>query len=365
MPQSCHIERVTAAANIISMAHELGFDLAGIAPAVRSPTADQFFQWLENGHHGNMQWLDKGERRADPSLVLEHARSIIVVGKSYYTQDPPDDVWKDPLRGRIARYAWGPDYHDVITPTLAQLSGFIRDKHPAENCRYYVDTGPVLERSFAALAGLGFVGKNTLIISPAHGSYIFLGVILTTLELEPSQGADPPSELLFQTAEGHVKLGSCGSCTRCQTICPTHAFPAPFILDSRKCISYLTIELKESIPVDLRPLMGSWIYGCDACQEVCPWVHRIAEPGSHAFLSWDPDRYAPRLTDLLQLDQDGFRRKFKGTPMKRTKRRGLLRNAAVALGNSGDPSVKPALENALHDEEPLVREHAAWALDRL
>jgi epoxyqueuosine reductase len=199
---------------------------------------------------------------------------------------------------------------------------------------------------------LGFIGKNSLLIHPKMGSYLFLGEILTDLDIE----GDAPSP---------EPVGTCGSCRRCQDICPTHAFPAPFILDSRLCISYLTIELKSAIPLELRPLMKNWIYGCDECQSVCPWVKQYAKPGAKRFLAFDAERFAPRLVDLLQMDDAGFRDLYGKTPIVRTKRRGLLRNVAVALGNSGDVSALPALEKALGDSEPLVREHAQWAIERI
>ncbi len=342
----------TLTARIRDKALELGFDRVGFAPAQRARRADAFGQWLDRGYAGDMKWLHKDpERRSDPRKVVDGARSVITVGFSYYTGDLSPEIWDDPSRGRIARYAWGNDYHDELTPLLRQLAEFVRDEGgPDTGTRYYVDTGPVLEREIAAEAGLGFVGKNTLLIQPRGGSYLFLGEIITTLSLEH----DPPSE-----------SGTCGSCTRCLDICPTHAFPAPYILDSRKCISYLTIELKDAIPEAMRPLLGNWIYGCDECQSVCPWVRRYAQPRELDFLRPDPEQAAPRLLELMALDDQGFRDRFRGTPMRRTKRRGLLRNVAVALGNWGDPSATPVLERALNDSEPLIQEHAAWALDRI
>jgi epoxyqueuosine reductase len=292
---------------------------------------------------------------------------VVVVGLSYFVLNPPPELWHDPARGRIARYAWGLDYHDIMLPRLRELGQFV-DKISGQTCsqRAYVDTGPILERDFAAQAGLGFIGKNTLLISPKMGSYLFLGEILLDLELDydlpaPDGGAscqiDPPGT--------SKRVGTCGNCTRCLEVCPTHAFPAPYILDSNLCISYLTIELKGSIPLHLRPLLGNWIFGCDECQEICPWVRRFSQPTRAEFLAYDPEQVTPKLTELMQLDETGFRLRFKGMPLKRTKRRGLLRNVAVALGNWASPEALPVLERALQDPELLIREHAAWAIEQI
>lgn len=349
-------------------AYALGFDLIGVAPASRAPHAEAYRRWLARGYQAQMAWLGRDpERREDARLALPGAQAVVVVGLSYYVLDPPPEIWDDPARGRIARYAWGLDYHEVMLPRLRELGDFIdRASGRSLTQRSYVDTGPVLERDFAAQAGLGFIGKNTLLISPRLGSYLFLGEILVDCELEfdepaPNGGAtchiDPPGAA--------KRVGTCGNCTRCLTICPTHAFPAPYILDSNRCISYLTIELKGAIPLALRPLLGNWLYGCDACQEICPWVRRYSQPTRESFLRYDPDQIAPKLIDLMQLDEAAFRARFKGSPLKRTKRRGLLRNAAVALGNGGNPEALPALTQALADPEPLIREHAAWAIDQI
>ena len=354
--------------SIKEKAYELGFDLIGIAPAGRAPHAEAYRRWLEHGYAGQMQWLARApHRREDPRQVVPGARSVIVVGLSYFVLDPPADLWADPARGRIARYAWGLDYHEVMLPRLRELGHFIEKQvGHSLNQRAYVDTGPVLERDFAAQAGLGFIGKNTLLISPKLGSYLFLGEILVDIELEydepsPDGGASchtgPPGE--------SKRLGTCGNCTRCLEICPTHALPAPYILDSNRCISYLTIELKGSIPVELRPLLGNWIYGCDECQSICPWVRRYAQPTRENFLNYDPDSVAPKLVELMALDELTFRQRFKGTPLSRIKRRGLLRNVAVALGNWGDPAALPVLAQAQQDPEPLIREHVTWAIAQI
>jgi epoxyqueuosine reductase len=301
-----------------------------------------------------MAWLAREpERRSDTTRVAPDARSIIVVGISYFIADPAPEYWNDPLRGRIARYAWGRDYHNELLPRLRELAAWINAEAGRQVSRQaYVDTGPMLEREWAERAGLGFIGKHTLLIHPAWGSYLFLGELLVDLELEP----DLP---------GGERLGTCGNCRRCQDICPTHAFPAPYILNSRLCISYLTIEHRGVIPKDLRPKMGNWIYGCDECQQVCPWVKQFSKPGRTRFLKYDPEWVAPRLMELLTLDEEGFRARFRGTPILRTKRRGLLRNVCIALGNSGREEAIPALERATRDPDPLIAEHAKDSLARL
>ena len=348
-------------------AYELGFDLIGIAPANRAPHADAYRRWLSQGYAANMHWLGRNpERREDPRNVIPDAQSVVVVGLSYFLLDPPDELWNDPSRGRIARYAWGLDYHDVMLPRLRELGEFIDKEvgHPV-NQRSYVDTGPVLEHDFAAQAGLGFVGKNTLVINPGMGSYLFLGEILINLELDYDEPSPDGGASCHIPGESK-RVGTCGNCTRCLDICPTHAFPAPYILDSNRCISYLTIELKEDIPTELRPLLGNWIYGCDECQEICPWVRRYSQPTRETFLQYDPEQVAPKLLDLIELDDVTFRKRFKGSPIKRVKRRGLLRNVAVALGNWGSPKALSALESvAASDPESLIREHASWAINQI
>ena len=344
-------------------AYDLGFDLIGIAPAERAPHAAAYQHWLDQHYHAEMGWLERDpDRGSDPRQVVTRAKSVLVVGLCYFTLNPPDELWHDPLRGRIARYAWGLDYHDVMLPRLRTLGDFAAQEAGALNQRAYIDTGPMLERDFAAQAGLGFVGKNSLLINPRWGSYLFLGEILLDCDLDYDEPATTGGAILPQS---NGKMASCGQCTRCLTACPTQAFVAPYILDSNRCISYLTIELKGTIPVDLRPLLGQWIYGCDICQEVCPWVRRYAQPNRQPFLRYDPEWAIPKLVDLMALDEAGFRARFHGSPIKRTKRRGLLRNVAVALGNSGQPEVIPILQQALHDPEPLIRDHAAWAIAQL
>lgn len=367
-------------------AYELGFDLIGVAPAKRAPHADAYASWVDSGYAATMGYMARDvARRQDPRQVVPGARSVMVVGLSYFVADPPADLWNDPSRGRIARYAWGMDYHEVMTPRLRQLAEFIADETRREvQSRLYVDTGPVLERDFAAEAGLGFIGKNTCLINPTMGSYLFLGEILVDLELDYDEPAsDSGASIGFEARQrpviinrgenngletsppGTPRVGTCGACTRCLETCPTRAFPAPHILDSNRCISYLTIELKGSIRLDLRPLIGNWIFGCDVCQSVCPWPRRFSRPTRLEFLDYDPERVAPKLLDLISLSDDEFRTRFRRTPLWRAKRRGLLRNVAVALGNWGDPQAIPALRRALADHEPIIREHAAWALAQI
>jgi epoxyqueuosine reductase len=341
---------------IVEQAEGLGFDLVGVAAAGQAPHADGFRAWIDQGYAGEMTWLARNQqRRLEPAQVVPGARSVVMVGLRYFVEDPPAALWNDPLRGRVARYAWGPDYHDQLLPRLMQLANFLKAEGGA--CRAYVDTGPLLERSWAAQAGLGFIGKNSLLINPELGSYLFLGGLITDLVLEPDEPATADGAMLGK--------GQCGACQRCLQVCPTHAFPAPYILDSRRCISYLTIELKGAIPEPLRDKMGSWIYGCDACQECCPWVRRFSASRPDRFLAFDAERFAPDLMELMTLDAAAFRERYRRTPLVRTKRRGLLRNAAVALGNAGEREALPVLRRALDDPEALIREHAAWAIARI
>lgn len=338
---------------IRARARALGFDVAGVAPAeAGEPAMEAYRAWLARGFHGEMGYLSRADavaRRADPARILPGVQSIVVVALNYHTRPLPPHLRDDPSRGVIASYAWGRDYHDLMLPRLEQLAAAVElETGQAAACRPYVDTGPVLERALAVRAGLGFVGRNANLIHPRLGSWLFLGELLTVAAL-------PPGE---QEAGG-----TCGHCTRCLEACPTAAFPAPYVLDARRCISYLTIELKGPIPRELRPLMGNRIFGCDICQEACPWNRRFARPTALA-PELAPGRVAPPLLELLALDEEAFQRRFAGSPVKRAKRRGLLRNVAVALGNWGDPAAVPALSRALADAEPLVRGHAAWALGR-
>jgi epoxyqueuosine reductase len=331
---------------IRARAVELGFDRVGFTSAEPLAGRDFLARWLELGYAGGMEYLERHlDRRGDPALQVPGARTVICLAKGYRPATPPAD---DPSRGRVSAYALGPDYHLWLEERLRLLWGFIAAEvgRPVRG-RWYVDTGPVLERELAVRAGLGWRGRNTCLIDQRQGSYAFLAEILTDLELDP----DTPG------------IDRCGTCTRCLETCPTQALVAPYLLDARRCIAYLTVELKGAIPRDLRPAMGAWIFGCDLCQEVCPWNRRPAsrDPGATV----EPETAQPALIELLELDQKGFKARFGQTPMERARRRGLRRNVAVALGNAGDRGAVPALARALHDEEPLVRGHAAWALGRL
>ncbi len=332
----------------------LGFSVAGVVSARPSRRLEAYQQWIAQGFHGEMGYLarpDRQARRNDLDVILPGVRSIICVGLDYATQLLPAHVANDPSRGRISNYAWGQDYHTVMTPRLEALADWL-ENHCGEPVisRVYVDTGAILERSHAEEAGLGFVGKNTMLIDPRRGSWLFLGELLTTVELE----ADP-----FR------RMPACGSCRRCLTACPTEAFARPYVLDARLCISYLTIELKGWIPRELRPLMGNWVFGCDICQEVCPFNRFAPRTPEASFWPMDWEWAAPPLLDLLALDDEGFDRRFGDSPIRRIKRSRLLRNACVAAGNWGDPAAIPALSRLLADPEPIVRGHAAWALGRI
>jgi epoxyqueuosine reductase len=328
---------------------ELGFDDCRFTTADAPVTAQKFQSWLAENRHGEMQWLQRNaEKRIEPQKVLSGAKSVIMLAASY-SGDQTSETKHVLGTGVVARYAQFSDYHDVLGAKLKLLSQFV-DESSGGGTRslWYVDTGPILEREFAQRAGLGFTGKHTNLISRRLGNWIFLAEVLTTLELEP----DAP------------ETNHCGKCTRCITACPTNAITAPFQLDARKCISYLTIELKGSIPVELRPLIGNRIYGCDDCLAACPW-NRFAQAGSLMAPHARKDLNQPALLELLSLDDSQFKSRFKDSPILRTKRRGLLRNVCVALGNTGDVSSLPPLERATNDNEPLVAEHARWAVSEI
>ena len=312
------------------------------------------------------------DRDRNPQAAWPVANSAVVVGLSYFVREPPAELWNDPLRGRIARYAWGPDYHEVMLSMLKELAeSAAAAVGGAVMYRTCVDSSPIFERDLAEQAGLGFIGRNTNLISPGLGSFVFLGEILVDrgidfrssigdLRLEDNCGRDTK----IANPKSQIE-NACGSCRRCVDACPTNAFPEPFVLDASRCISYLTIENRGSIPEELRPRMRNWIFGCDECQEACPWVVRFSKPGRKRFLKFDPDTCAPELTELIAMTERDFRERFAGTPVLRAKRRGLQRNVAIALGNSGNAGVLPSLEKAAGDAEPLVREHAAWAIGQL
>ncbi len=339
-----NLTRRALAEAVKARARDIGFDLVAIGPADPPAHGRAFEQWLEAGYGGTMAYLERGrEKRLDLQKILPGAQSIIAVALNYYQGTRPElDSWRG-----VSRYAWGRDYHTVMEPRLEALLNFVRQAAgPHADGKSYVDTGPILERDLAARAGLGWTGKNTMLIHPRLGSWFFLGLLLTTARLE----YDAPL------------VDHCGSCTRCLDACPTRAFTASYTLDARRCISYLTIELRGAIPEGLRPAMGEWIFGCDVCQDVCPWNRKAPATEKTDFL---PTRPLPRLTELVALDEAGFRTTFLGSPVRRAKRGGLLRSATVALGNRKDSQAVEALAQTLHDPDPTVRQHAAWALGRI
>lgn len=333
----------------------LGFNMVGVVPAVPSPNLDAYLNWIEANHHGTMGYLarpDRLARRRDLNVILPGVRSLICVGLDYATKQLPQAIAEDPSRGRISNYAWGVDYHDVMTPRLEALGAWLAAQagETAVQSRVYVDTGAILERDHAAQAGLGFTGKNTMLIAPQRGSFFFLGELLTDLPL---------------TYDEPRQMPTCGSCSRCLTACPTNAFPKPFVLDARRCISYLTIELKGWIPRTLRPLMQNWIYGCDICQDVCPFNRFAPATDEAEFMAHSWDDAAPPLLSLLTLSGAQFATQFANSPIKRIKRPRFLRNVCVAVGNWGSETAVPPLIHLLEDPSPLVRGHAIWALGQI
>jgi epoxyqueuosine reductase len=350
----------TLATRLKGQAHALGFALAGIAPAAPADGFARLREWLDQGFAGDMDYMQRhAEARRHPAAVLPEVQSVLMVGMSYAaseghqplgeSQNRAADAPRSPGAGRIARYARGADYHNVLRARLNRLLAWVQGEVPACRGRGVVDTAPLLERDFARRAGLGWFGKNTMLLDKRHGSYFLLGALLLDLELPP----DPPHE-----------ASHCGTCTACLDACPTQAFAAPGLLDSRRCLSYLTIELKGAVPEELRPEMKDWLFGCDVCQEVCPW-NRKAPPGTEPALQARPDLVALDPLQLMAMSEEEFRRRFRGTALWRTKRRGLLRNAALILGNRGDPAALPALRQALDDPEPVIREAAQWAIERI
>ncbi|MDB5310099.1 MAG: tRNA epoxyqueuosine(34) reductase QueG [Gemmataceae bacterium] len=348
-------------------ARELGFSLSGIAPATDADGFARFADWLDRGYAGEMDYLHRfRDERRHPRAVLDPVRAVLMVGLEYGqrgarsaergTEDGgqsassvPRSALRDPRSmGRVAAYAQGPEYHRFIWDRLNDLSAWLEAEVPGCRAEAVADTAPLLERDFARRAGLGWVGKNTMLINPHRGSFFFLGAVLTDLALTP--------DLPFTGSH-------CGTCTACLDACPTGAFPRPHVLDATKCISYLTIELRSPIPSDLREPMGDWLYGCDVCQDVCPWNRKTA--GVPVPFPHDPGLEALDPVELLGLDEDAFRTRFKKTSMWRNRRAGLLRNAAIVLGNVGDERALPALERALADKEDVIREAAAWAIGRI
>jgi epoxyqueuosine reductase len=385
---SVSVSESERAGRVRAAARALGFDAVGIAPADPPPHAGFLRDWLARGYAGEMAWLARrAEEREDPRRVLPAARSIVAVAVVYdepprsdSSEAQPSEVTTasearsetqssevttagearsvaQPSRalGRVARYAGGADYHDVLGSRLRSLASAIQALAPGTRTRHYVDTGPVLERPIAARAGLGWIGKNTLLIHPRLGSYLFLGVVLTDLALAPD--APEPDH--------------CGSCRACLDACPTGAFPEPWVLDASRCLSYTTIELRSAIPEPLREPQEDWVFGCDVCQQVCPWNTRMRRPvpadvgGMRAELAPREPWRGPPLAALLELDERAWAEVTRGTALRRAKWRGLLRNALVAAGNSGDATLVPALRRHAEGDDALLTEHARWALARL
>jgi epoxyqueuosine reductase len=346
--------RTVRATDVKARATEAGFNLCGIAPASAYPELRFFRQWLDSGFAAGMGYLHRSaERRMDVRHVLPSARSVIVLGTIYNVDRPYSTENADPQQAALARYAWGDDYHDVIQDRLAGLLEWLREcTGESLEARAYVDTGPVQERVYAQYAGLGWIGKNTCVINPELGSWIFLAEIICNLDLEP----DPPA------------LDQCGSCTLCLEACPTNALVAPYVLDSTRCLSYLTIENKGAIPPDLRDRIGEHAYGCDICQEVCPWnLAPGAARSQDAAWQPRPGLDAARLLDLWRRSDDELRTLLKGSAMKRAGVRRLRRNLAVAIGNSADPAAAAALAESAEPTtgDPLVAEHVRWAVEKL
>jgi epoxyqueuosine reductase len=341
-------------AQIRQRARQLGFEDCRFTTARPPDHAAQFQRWLDAARHGEMDYLARNaHKRIDPAQVLAGAKTVITLAAGYTPPSaggPEGRISRSgtPVRGEIARYARFDDYHQILGGRLKDLALFVNTLNDGSRSLWYTDTGPLLERDLAERAGLGFIGKHTNLISRKLGNWIFLCEIITTLEIEP----DAPEK------------NHCGACARCLAACPTAAITAPFQLDARRCISYLTIELKGAIPEALRPAIGNRIYGCDDCLAVCPW-NRFAREGAMMRPHYRADLAAPDMIELLGLDEAAFQRRFAGTPIRRVKRRGLLRNVCVALGNCGLESALPALERAAADSEPLIAEHARWAMARI
>jgi len=338
--------------------HELGFDEVRFAALSPGPEGDGLRRWLGAGYHADMDWMERtAEKRIDPGRVLPGARSAILLAVSYFDAEPKGEG--APGRPAWARYSLYQDYHDTLKPALLRAGKVLEETHGAapSDYRYYVDTGPILERALAARAGVGFVGKNAMLISRSHGNWLFLSCILTRLDLAPDEPVRRRGE------PGAVGL-LCGKCTRCMDACPTSAFPEPGLVDARRCISYQTIENRGIIPAGLRAAIGDRVYGCDTCLDVCPW-NRFAKAGRRMILSSRGDIANIPLSELLELTQERFAAVFKGTPIKRVKLAGILRNACIVAGNSGDATHGEALVRLASHASPVVRAHAVWAARRL
>jgi epoxyqueuosine reductase len=326
-------------------AGELGFWLSGACPAAAPPGATRLDAWLSAGYAGQMDYIaERRDAYGDPGRVLDGVRSVLMLAMNYRTAEPA------PTRrgqGRISRYAWGTaDYHDVIRARLHPLADYLRELAPHGRTRTVVDTAPFLEREFAQLAGLGWIGKNTLLLNRHDGSWFFLAALLTDIEL---------------AYDGPHQTDHCGTCRACLDACPTGAFPQPYVLDASRCISYLTIELRSAMPMELRANVGDWLFGCDVCQEVCPWNNHALVSNEAAFEPLTSNNPIG-LVRLFELDDSAYRARFRHTALWRPRRRGLLRNAAIVLGNRPIPAAIPALVRGLNDDEPLIRGACAWAL---
>ena len=343
------------AAILKQAANQAGFELAGIAPVAQFPELNRFPEWIAAGHAGEMQYLkqqdEKGNlRRASLRTAVPWARSVIVCAINYNTENPYSTDVEDRDRGWISRYAWShEDYHDSVLRRLRQVENTLRELGGETlKTSSYVDTGPLVERVYAKYAGVGWIGKNTCILNQQLGSWLFLGVILTSLELTPDLAAPD----------------RCGTCTRCIDACPTDALIAPYQLDSNRCISYLTIEKRGQIPPEMREGMGHHVFGCDICQDVCPWNRRAPSTRAKEFQPRD-GMVSPALEWLAGMTAEEFRERFRGSPIRRVKHSGLRRNAVVAMGNSGNRQFLSTLETLAADEDPVVAEHASWAARKL
>lgn len=339
------------ASEVKDLARACGFDLCGVAQPDAFVELQFLREWIARGWHADMHYMERtADRRADVRAVLPSARSVIVLATVYNTPHPYSTTDADPGRASVARYAWGDDYHTVIEARLDRLVDAMRERTGEFEHRAYVDTGPIQERVYAQYAGLGWIGKNTCLINKELGSWIFLSAIICELPLEPDTRA----------------LDHCGRCTLCIDACPTGAITAPYQLDARRCISHMTIENKGAVPLEYRTAIGMHAYGCDICQDVCPWNRRAAVSDDPA---WQPRSglVAPRLLDLWRQTDDDLRRLLKGSPMKRAGVRRLRRNLAVSIGNSGEPEARAALDASPEEttRDPLVQEHVRWAMERL
>ena len=327
-----------------------GFAAVGIAPGSLAPAAGERLRaWLAEGRHGDMLWMEsRADERASPDMLWPEVRSVIMLGMSYAPADDPMALAAHPDRARVSVYARGRDYHDVVKGALKRLAGWLAHE-AGVGVKVFVDTAPVMEKALAEAAGIGWQGKHSNVVSKEHGSWLFLGAIYTTAELEPDVGG----------------ADACGSCRACQDICPTDAFPAPYRVDARRCISYLTIEHKGPIPHEFRTAIGNHIYGCDDCLSVCPWNKFAKSAAANKAFLPRAELVAPKIADLLTLDDAAFRILFAGSPVKRTGRDRFVRNVLIAAGNSGDVSLVPAVVALLSDDAPVIRGAAVWALGQL